>query len=67
MPVVGKYLFRKLIYTVAGVGTVAAGAYLTGHHDIGEWTARGLAGAAASGIWGAILSGFLGGALSSKN
>lgn len=64
MPVLGKYLFRKLVYTAAGVGTVAAGAYLTGHHDIGEWTIKGLGGAVASGVWGALLSGLLGGALS---
>jgi len=66
MPALGKYLFRKLVYTVAGVGSVAAGAYLTGHHDISEWTVKGLGGAMASGVWGAILSNVLGGALSKQ-
>lgn len=66
MPVLGKYLFRKAVYTLCGVGTVAAGAYLTGHTDIGEWTIKGLGGAVASGVWGALLSGILGGALAKR-
>lgn len=66
MPALAGYFFRKLVYTVAGVGTIAAGVYLSGHHDIAEWTIKGLGGAVLSGIWGAILSGPLGGALAKK-
>ena len=61
-----KYLIRKAVYILAGPGLIAAGAYFTGHHDLAEWTIKGVGAAVEAAVAGAVLSGPLGGALSKK-
>ena len=60
------FILRKVIYVGLATGTAAAAAYLAGHHDIGEWTIKGIGIAAGTAAWGAILSNAFGGSLSSK-
>lgn len=59
----GSYLFRKLIYTVATAAVFGIGGYLAPKTDIKEWTMPGVAGAAIAGVMGALFSAPLGGTL----